>query len=107
MIVVAGLCGEHSMTALVRAVTLRCTPSRSVSYRASGLGTTRAPASVAEIAYGSKEGSGTTTSSPGSNAAAAMSAISSSAPLPTTSWSAPTPRLLASASRRAVEPPSG
>ena len=107
MMVVAGLCGVQSITAFVRSVTLRRTSSRSVSYRASGLGTTRAPASVAPIVYGSKDGSGTITSSPGSNAAAAMSAISSSAPLPMTIWSAPTPSRCASASRRAVEPPSG
>ena len=107
MMVVTGLCGEHSITAFVRSVTLRRTSARSVSYPAIGLGTTRAPASVAEIAYGSNEGSGTTTSSPGSNAAAAISAISSSAPLPTTIWLALTPRLRPSASRKAREPPSG
>jgi hypothetical protein len=31
MIVVAGLCGEHRITALVRGVTWACTSSRSVS----------------------------------------------------------------------------
>ena len=107
MIVVAGLCGEQRMTAFVRAVTLRRTSSRSVSYPASGLDTTRAPASVAAIAYGSKAGSGTTTSSPGSNAAAAISVISSSAPLPTRSWACCRPCRRASAARSAVEPPSG
>ena len=107
MIVVAGLCGEQSITALVRSVTRRNTSSRSVSYPASGLGTTVAPARRAVISYGSKEGAGTITSSPGSNAAVAISAISSSAPLPTTIWFGATPRPRPRASRSAVEPPSG
>jgi hypothetical protein len=67
----------------------------------------RAPAMVAPVMYGSNEGCGTTTSSPGSKAASATSVISSSAPFPTTICAGATRRSAASRSRSAVLPPSG
>src|SRR5262245_44016890 len=62
---------------------------------------------LAPVAYGSNEGCGIRISSPGSNAASAISVISSSAPLPTTIRSGEIPRPWPRASRSAPLPPSG